>query len=133
MGGIYIQSWRQAPICLREGRVNSITRISFEQRLAKVLRQLPPNSMLLMYTSDHVGALQQAGVALRRVVTENNYHLWQNALKDPAGAADFVVAMHGDPVWQATQQHSQKLQRVADISVSGQPVAVVYKSTASFR
>jgi len=131
LANIYAADWRQTPICLREARVNSVTRLEFEGKLADILRQLPANSSLLMYTGDHVGALQQAGMPLRRVTTENNYHLWQNALNDPAGSADFIVAMSGDPVWQATQQRSRQLDAIGKVSVYGQPAAVIYKSKAS--
>ena len=125
---MYAQNWKQSPICLREARVNSVTRLAFEGKLAGVLRKLPSNSSLLMYTGDHVGALQQAGIPLRRVTTENNYHLWQNALNNPAESADFIVAMQRDPVWRAVEQHSSQLEAIARVAVPGQPAAVVYKS-----
>src|SRR5205807_8752653 len=121
------QNWKQSPICLREGRVNSVTRLTFEGKLAGALRQLPANSSLLMYTGDHVGALQQAGIPLRRVTTENNYHLWQNALNNPAESSDFIVTMQGDPVWRAVEQHSSQFEAIARVAVPGQPDAVVYR------
>jgi len=129
LAAMYAQNWRQSPICLREARVNSVTRLSFEGKLASILRQLPASSSLLMYTGDHVGVLQQAGIWLRRVTTENNYHLWRNALNNPAESADFIVAVQGDPVWRAVEQHNGQLETFATVEVPGQPAAIVYKSS----
>ena len=133
LAAVYISAWRQTPITLQEARVNAVARVALETRLADVMKELPENSSLLMYTGDHVGALQQAGLPLRRVITENNYHLWQHALEQPARSAEYVIAMNGDPVWQAIQGHGEQLQVVSSFYVPGQPAATVYKSTASFR
>lgn len=130
LAGIYGAGWRQGPITLREARVNAVTRVALETRLADLLQRLPANASLLMYTGDHVGALEQAGVRLKRVTTENNYHLWQNALEHPAQSAEYVVAMTGDPVSEAVQRHGEGLQLVEAFYVPGQPAAAIYKSAA---
>ncbi len=72
-----------------------------------------PDSTLLMYTGDHVGALEQAGIPLNHVINEGNHRtwkqpadpngLWEHALADPAKYVDYVVAFEGDRVWQAVQ------------------------------
>ena len=61
-----------------------------------------------MYLGNHVGALQQAGIPLRRVINEGNHRtwkqpvdqdgLWERALANPAKYADFVIAFEGDAV-----------------------------------
>jgi hypothetical protein len=123
----YWQAWRAAPICLREARVNAVTRMAFESKLAAELSKLPPQASLLMFTGSHVGALQQAGIPLRHTLNEGNYGMWEPALADPARWVDYVVAQQDDAVWQSAQQHSGELVQVADIVVPGQPEAVLYR------
>lgn len=123
----YWQAWRSVPICLREARVNAVTRVAFERRLAAELSKLPADASLLMFTSSHVGALQAAGIPLCHTLNEGNYRIWEAALTDPAGWVDYMVAMRDDPVWESAQQHLGQLVRVADITSPGQPEAVVYR------
>ncbi len=119
---------RATPLVLQEAKANAATRIPFEQALASKLILLPPHSTLLMYTSAHIGALQQIGFPLRQTVNEGDYSLWQAAMKDPAAAADFVVALDGDPVAAAVRQHPQNLNLLFLICSTGQPCARIYRS-----
>jgi len=41
------------------------TRVPFERNLALVLEDLPPGAPILMQESDHIGALEDAGVPLK--------------------------------------------------------------------
>ena len=116
------------PLVLQEARANSATRIPFEQALASKLMLLPPQSTLMMYTSAHIGALQQIGFPLRQTVNEGDYKLWDAALINPAGAADFLVAIDGDPVMDAIHRHPQNLQLLFLICSTGQPCARIYRS-----
>ena len=120
---------RATPLVLQEAKANSATRIPFEQALAAKLILLPPHSTLLMYTSAHVGALQQIGFPLRQTVNEGDWDRWQAAMKNPAGAADFVVALDGDPVSEAVRKHPQHLNLLYLICSTGQPCARIYQST----
>ncbi len=120
---------RATPLVLQEAKTNSATRIPFEQALATRLVLLPPQSKLMMYTSAHIGALQQIGFPLRQTVNEGDYKLWQSALNSPAKAADFVVAIDGDSVADAVRQHPQDLQLLFLICSTGQPCAHIYRST----
>ena len=131
----YASILRATPVSLKEAQVNMRTRIQLETRLAVWLRDLPPDSTLLMYLGDHVGALQQAGIPLKRVINEGNHRvwrqrdpdgLWEHALADPAHCADYVVAFQGDPVWQAMQ--SRHLPALVEIHVSGQAPAILYRA-----
>ena len=132
----YASVWYAAPICLAEAQINMRTRNQLERQLAGWLAHLPPDSTLLMYLGDHVGALQQAGVPLRRVINEGNHRvwkqpvdpdgLWERALANPAVYADYVVAFEGDPVWQAVQE--QHLRELVEIHVTGQARAVLYRA-----
>jgi len=126
--GCYASIWRATPIVLREARVNSITRQNLEHALAAQLRFLPPDSSLLMYTGDYAGALQQADVHLRRVVNETNFHQWPAAMKSPADAASFIIAVQGDPVDSAVRAHPHDLQPLAVIHSFGKPPVTIYRS-----
>jgi hypothetical protein len=88
-----------------------------------------------MYLGDHVGALQDAEIPLRRVINEGNHRtwkqpsdpegLWERALRNPAEYADFAVAVDGDPVSRALAQHDLIFPRTVNIDINGQPRAVV--------
>ena len=135
VAGSYLGVWRSQPVCFREAWVNSRTRLALETKLAEQLRSLPPDSTILMYLGDHVGALQDAGIPLRRVINEGNHRtwkqpsdpegLWERALQNPPQYADYAVAVEGDPVAQALARNQQMLPRLPDINISGQPRAVV--------
>ena len=126
-----VEMARGVPICLREARINSVTRIAFENQLASKLRELPAGATILMYTGDHVGALQQAGVHLARTLNENNYPFWQDALAHPAWSAVYVIAQQNDPVWNAVVSDPDGLIEIGSTEVSGQPRAVIYRSESS--
>ncbi len=119
---------RARPLVFQEAVVNSRTRVAFEMALAKVLSGLPAQGLILMRVSNDVGALQQAGIPLRRTVNEGDYLTWQRALDDPARNVAMVVALDGDPISQAIQRHPQGLQLVNVVCSSGQPCARIYRS-----
>ncbi len=130
----YAFVWKALPVCFREAWVNSRSRIAFETELASNLNKLPHNSNLLMYLGDHVGALQRAGIPLRRTINEGNHRpwkspadsegLWERALASPSQYVDFVIAMDGDPVALAVQK--QTLTSLVVIRTAGQPAATIY-------
>jgi hypothetical protein len=136
----YASIWR-APACFNEGAINSRGRIAVERELADFIKALPPDSTMLMYLGNHVGALQQAGVPLRRVINEGNHRtwkqpadldgLWERALANPAKYADFVIAFEGDAVSSGVQK--QDLVSLAVIRVSGEPAATIYRTRALAR
>jgi hypothetical protein len=117
---------RAGPLVFREAVVNSRTRVPFERTLANWLRVLPPDKSLLMSVSDHVGAVQQAGIPLRDIINEGDYYEWNAALKDPAAKADYVVALDGDAVAKAVAERPQGLTLLQIICSTGQPCARVY-------
>jgi hypothetical protein len=138
--GSYASIWRD-PVCFREAWVNSRTRVALERELSSYMKGLPPESTLVMYLGDHVGALQHAGVPLRRVINEGNHRtwkqpgdpegLWERALANPAQYAEFVIAFEGDAV--STGAQKQDLIPLAVIHVSGQPKATIYQTLANAR
>jgi hypothetical protein len=119
---------RAKPLVLDEAIANSRTRISFEVAYAHALEMLPENSTILAYTSEHVGAFQRAGVALKRTINESDYYEWAPALKDPAKAADFVIATDGDRVAQAVAARPDGLTLINIVCSTGQPCARFYRS-----
>jgi Dolichyl-phosphate-mannose-protein mannosyltransferase len=132
--GSYASVWRSPPIAFREAWINSRTRIALERELAHDLELLPPNSTILMYLGDHGGALQRAGIPLRRVIYEGNHRtwiqprdpdgLWERALADPAKYADYVVAVQGDAV--SLGVNRSDLSALVVVHVMGQPPATIF-------
>ncbi len=130
----YLSVWRASPICLREASINARTRIELEKALASQLRLLPRDSTILMYLGEHVGALQNAGIPLRRTINEADHRtwkqpadpdgLWERALANPSHYVDYAVAVGRDPVAIAMQKTSAL--PVAAFDVSGQPHATIY-------
>lgn len=130
----YAWIWKSQPICYREAWVNSRTRVAFETSVASTLLKLPHDATLLMYLGNQVGALQDAGIPLRRVINESNHRswkkptdpqgLWERALADPEKYADYVIAFQGDPV--AAQVNMRDLTSMVVIHTVGQPSATIY-------
>ncbi|MFB3915449.1 MAG: hypothetical protein ACE14M_01885 [Terriglobales bacterium] len=126
-GVSYAGIWRSTPICLMEARANSETRLPFELKLGAELQQLPPEASFLMYTASNAGALQRAGIRLRRTINETNRRLWETALLRPAATVDFVVASDGDPVAFVMRYHAQQFEPLAVVDVQGQARTVIYR------
>jgi len=132
----YVSVWQKEPICLREALVNSRERIVLEKQVATWLEKLPADSTLLMYLGQHPGALQQAGIPLKRVVNEGNHRmwrqpsdpegLWERALAGPERFVDYVIAFDGDEVWASVQ--GRALKELVEINVTGQPRAIVFRA-----
>ncbi len=119
---------RATPLVLQEAKVNASTRVPFEKALAKNLMFLPADDTILMYTSAHVGALQDMGWPLKQTVNEGDGMLWEHAMQNPAAAADVVVAIAGDPVAEAVAQYPEGLQLMDIVCSTGQPCARMYRS-----
>jgi hypothetical protein len=118
----------QTPLVLKEAIKNSTTRVAFEGAVARQLRLFPAGSSILMYNSDHIGALQAAGIPLRQTVNEGDYDSFHAALAAPAEHAAYVVAIAGDPVAAAVAAHPEGLTELTILCTSGQPCARIYQS-----
>jgi hypothetical protein len=116
------------PLVLKEALVNAATRVPFEQNLALVLEEFPPGAPILMQESDHIGALQDAGIPLRQTLNESDYDSWHAALQDPTGHAAYIVALEGDTVAKAVAAHPDGLQELSILCTTGQPCARIYQS-----
>lgn len=132
----YASIWHAGPVCLREAQINMRTRTQLEIELARWFEKLPPDSTILMYLGDHVGALERAGIPLNHTINEGNHRvwkqptdpdgLWERALANPLRYADYVIAFEGDPVWQAV--HEAHLHELVEIHVTGQARAILYRA-----
>jgi hypothetical protein len=118
----------RTPLVLKEAINNSTTRVGFESALARQLLAFPKGSVILMYNSDHVGALQYAGIPLRQTINEGDYDSFQAALAAPAEHAAYVVAIAGDPVSTAVAAHPGGLTELTILCTTGQPCARIYQS-----
>ena len=137
----YAAIWRADPICYREAAINMRGRVALDGQLAGWIKSLPADSTLLMFLGAHAGALEQAGVPLRRVINEGNHRvwkqpvdpegLWERALENPAGYADYAVGFDGDPVWQAAED--RHLKALVEIHTTGQPRAVIFQGRMPMR
>ena len=133
--------WRADPICYREAAINARGRVALDGQVAGWLKSLPADSTLLMYLGEHVGALEQAAIPLRRVINEGNHRvwkqpadpegLWERALADPSGYADYAVGFEGDAVWRAAKD--RRLTALVEIHTTGQPRAVIFKAREHVR
>jgi hypothetical protein len=117
------------PLVLKEAMVNSTTRIPFEQAIADEIKTFPAGAPILMYNSDHVGALQRAGIPLKQTISETDYDSWKAALADPAKHAAYVVAIAGDPVSEAVAAHPEDLIEMSVLCTTHQPCARIYRSS----
>jgi hypothetical protein len=127
----YLSIYAGTPITLKEAQVNAHTRTVLEDALARFFAGLPQSSTLLMYQGEHVGALQEAGIPLRNVISEVSHPDWEWALLDPAKHADIVVGCKGDPVWMAAREHRAELEELLAITVPGQAKCVIYRPKQS--
>ena len=117
------------PVCYREAWVNSRDRLALESQLAETLAKIPSNATVLMYTSDHVGALQMAGIHFKRVISESAYFRWDAALSAPFAAANYIVAIDGDPVAEAVRIHPRGLTKLAILHTQRQPDVTIYRGS----
>ena len=92
-------------------------------------REIPPDATVLMYTSDYVGALQQAGIHLDRVISECTRMYWDSARSAPFAGADNIVAIDSDPVAEAVRINPRGLTKVAILHTMGKPDVTIYRGS----
>jgi hypothetical protein len=137
VGISYAQVLLKGPISFGEAVANGRSRVAVETQLASLFENLPATATLLMYLGDHVGALQRAGIPLRRVINEGNHRpwkrpldpegLWERALAHPARYVDYVIEVGDDPVAQKVE--NSELVTLEIVHVSGQPPVVISRTT----
>ncbi|MGA9980842.1 MAG: hypothetical protein WBQ08_19635 [Candidatus Sulfotelmatobacter sp.] len=127
--------WRAGPVCYEEAVINMHSRITLERQVAGWLHALPSSASLLMDLGGHPGAVEQAGIPLKRTINEGDHRvwmqpsdpegLWERALANPAALADYALAFDGDDVWRAV--HERGFKALVVIRVTGQPEAILYR------
>jgi hypothetical protein len=121
---------RKTPLVFAEAVENSRSRVPFEAAYARALEEIPPTGPILVWTSDHIGAFQRAGIPLRRTINETDYYQWNAALAHPAQSAAWVIAADRDAVAAAVSAHPQGLSLVNIVCSTDQPCIRIYQSTA---
>lgn len=116
------------PLVLKEGIVNSRTRIPFEDSITRELLAMPQGLPVMMFTSDHVGAIQKSGIPLKQLVSESDYVSFHRALDAPSIWAAYVIAIDKDPVAEAVKKNSANLKLLTVLCTTGQPCARIYES-----
>ncbi len=81
---------------LKEAMVNSRTRLAFEEPLARELGSFTPGAPILMENSDHVGALQAAGIPLKQTIGPGDYYLGRPGWRRRRRTRRYVITMAGD-------------------------------------
>ncbi len=120
------------PLVYDEAVVNSRTRIPFERALVAELLRAPENSTIMIDTTDHIGAVQDAGIPLKRLISPLDSQRFDEAKAAPAQHASIVIALDRDPVAAAVKAHPEGLSEVEIICHTDQPCARIYRSD-SFR
>ena len=125
----YAIDWEHGPICLREAEINSAARIELHKQLATELQSLPADATFVVSLTEHVGALQRAGIPLRRTWNESSHRSGEEEFAFPLTRGDYVIAFDGDPVAQMVAAHPEQVNPIATFSVRGEKRCVVYKVT----
>lgn len=121
------------PLVLDEAIHNSRGRLALEEPLARQLETFERGAPILMENSDHVGALQTAGIPLRQTIGPGNYYRFRAALAAPAETAAYVIVTGDDAIGQAVKEHPQGLTELTILCSTGQSCVRVYSSSLYVR
>lgn len=124
-----VQCAKSGPICIREARVNSAARLIMEHWIGDQLKKLPDNTSILIEASSHVGAVQYAGIPLKRTINESDDLVWVAALSAPGATADYVVSVGNSTVAQAVKTNPRGLVKVAEFDAPENSPVILYRST----
>ncbi len=129
------------PLVFDEAQVNSHTRIPFEKALAAELLRVGPDAVIMINTNDHIGAVQDAGIDFKRLVSPLDSQIFDVAKLAPAEHANLVVTLEypptgtdrdtgrdPDPVAVAVRAHPQGLTEIEILCHTDQPCARLYRS-----
>jgi hypothetical protein len=132
----YAFVWVAKPLCWQEAWRNWEIRRGLDTAVELAVKELPPHSIFLMDTDEHVGIMERQGIPLRRVVNNQDTRpwlrptdtesIWQRALRDPGNYVNYVIAFEGDLVDKGVNRGDLTLLEV--IHSSGQPPARIYQT-----
>ena len=124
-----VPHWLSAPpLVYDEAVVNSRTRIPFEMALSKEIVRLYGGGTIMFDTTDHIGAIQDAGLPLKTLISPLDSQSFDRASLQPARYASLVVALDGDPVAKAVAAHPEGLKEIEVLCHTDQPCAKIYSS-----
>lgn len=126
VGVSYAGIWKSGPVCLHEASANSSVRIALERRVGDALKQLPPNSTMLMQIGYYAGVLQRAGIPLKRTINETDFAIWHVAMSDPTRYVDYLVAAGDDDVARTARRHAGQFKAIQTFEAPGQPTVTIY-------
>jgi len=128
-GGYVSMLGGTGPIAYAEAVHNAPARLAMEHALAQALAARRPGERILMYYGTYPGALADDGIAVREVVQESNFLLWQDALFAPHKQVDWVVAEAHGPVAKLVNRRdlAEYFHPVATLRVASQPTIEVYR------
>ncbi|HWG38771.1 MAG TPA: hypothetical protein VN690_13750 [Terriglobales bacterium] len=117
------------PVTYAEAEHNAPDRLAMEHQLAKALKPRQKGERVLMYYGTYPGALADDGIAVREVVQESNFLLWQDALFAPHRHVQWVVVEEGSPVAKLVNRRDlrQYFHQVAALSAPYQHAIEVYR------
>lgn len=126
----YLRMFRgRGPMVYAEAAYNSTGRLAQERQLAAALRRVRPDDKILMYIGTFPGALADDGIALKRVINESNYQLWDNALRRPQRYVEWIVLERH--TWLARGLNRRALGRyftpAGQLHVPGQHTITLYR------
>jgi len=123
-----ILMWHSVPLVLKEALVNSRGRLALDESLARQLVTFIPGLPILMESSDHAGALEQAGIPLKQTIGPSDYYGWRAAMASPAETAAYAVAIGDDPVARAVKEHPDGLTELMILCSTNEPCVRIYQS-----
>lgn len=124
-----IPKWLSAsPLVFQEGVVNATTRIPFETSIAREMSRIGSADTIMFNTNDHIGAVQDAGIPLKRLVSPLDSQLFDKAAQAPAKYAKLIIAVDGDAVAKAVKAHPEGLSEIEVICTTSQGCARFYRS-----
>ncbi|HXT82252.1 MAG TPA: hypothetical protein VN702_22005, partial [Acetobacteraceae bacterium] len=117
------------PVAYAEAEHNAPDRLAMEHQLAKALKPRRKGERVLMYYGTYPGALADDGIAVREVVQESNFLLWQDALFAPHRQVQWVVVEEGSPVAKLVNRRDlrQYFHQVAALTAPYQHAIEVYR------
>ncbi|MGI4852486.1 MAG: hypothetical protein ACRYF4_00400 [Janthinobacterium lividum] len=127
-----VPQWLSAPpLVFDEAVHNSRTRIPFETALSKEILRLYAGGAIMFDATDHIGAIQDAGLPLKTLISPMDSQGFARASQAPAKYVSLVVALDGDPVASAVAAHPEGLTEIEVLCHTGQPCAKLYSNNAT--
>ncbi|HZT73774.1 MAG TPA: hypothetical protein VE996_09005 [Terriglobales bacterium] len=119
----------EGPMTYAEAVHNAPARLAMEHKLAAALAPRRRGERVLMFLGTYPGALADDGIALRAVIQESNFRIWERALEQPQQYAAWVVVQQGTSMDQRVNHAAlaRYFQPVARFTAPQQAPVTVYR------